>query len=367
MSKRTLYLSMITVAMVLISCDKDDDPDEIVFGAPTISITGPSGSGTSSEAVVGTAVTFEVNVTAEAGLSRVSLNEDVIKSYDGTSTSDTFDHEFTVPDQDELITLSFSVVDTEGEEVTSGSFTVTPIPAGFAILDLEGSSVGSFEYKRYQSWDSRIIQAFGVDTEVTSEATVEVVNQQGTLEYAAAAPGGFTALKLTKSPPDSMSSWGGWTHLVFNLKNTLPEEEVSALPLFGTDSVEISAGTKVLTLDVYFDTTKDTVGWEYFTSLDPLYGSEPSQGYNFNLALATYAEGSIGFDGDGYYMAYQKYLSEPNKWVTLTFDMPDMARLGNLDDVSAGSIDCVIIRPGPGYGDTTNPIYIRNLKIVDKD
>ena len=127
----------------------------------------------------------------------------------------------------------------------------------------------------------------------------------------------------------------------------------------------------MISLEAYYDDTVEPgFGWSELISQPEPWNSDPSQGYKIDLALVDYEiltqEGisQVYTTQGGYYVAYSEYITAPNTWVTLTFDTKDAERF---ESFTAAQVTGLVIVPAAGYDQSANPLYIRNLKIVEAD
>lgn len=374
--KKFNYLFFLTAFVALFTACQDDGgdtPPEPDYAAPTITVTAPDlGADNELTPTVGETVTFTLSVAAEAGLSEVSMNGTTVKTYLANETEDQISVDYTVANE-EVAELVFTVEDAEQETASTNTITITPVPAedpSYVLLDLGGQSTGE-EAKEVVGWDQRTLYFLDVATPHTTSATVEVAASQARLSFAQPNPeGSGKVLQIVKQPMEGFDNWGGWVNVIFNLNNPIPQEEVLALPQYDMDANELTPGTKVIKVDVYYDDTVDPdYSWEDVISATDVWNADPSQGYKVDLTLANYelhANTESGYDNNGYYISYSAYIPEPNKWVTLTFDMVDEGRVGNFYSVEASEVDAINLKPAPGYsGDDENPLYVKNIRIED--
>lgn len=387
-NKLTLIALMLG-SQFIISCD-GEDPDP-TFAEPTISVTVPEGGLTPE---VGSTVTLTIELKAEAGLSGLYLNDVSIKSFAGTETTATVTNDQLIGNEDPK-TLIFKVEDAKGKQIIAATITLNPEPGidlGFLLVDFAGTSSGN-EQKSVVSWDNRTKWTMSVSGEIGTSATLENVAGQGkVLQFASNNPDPneeAKVLKYTKSDGEtSGGNWGGWTNLVIGLSDVVPAAEISALPTYDKTNLALIPGTKVVAMDVYYDATVDQdFTWNNLKGFTGVWNSDPSQGLKIDLTLGSYAvHGTLeeAYDKKGYYISYSGYVSEPNKWVTVYFDLLDAGRTAFFYDnrdgdntsgsISADMVDCFNLKVSPGYdgvsgGDKidTNPIYFRNLRIVDAE
>lgn len=361
-------LSM-AAGLMLFNTGCDKEPPEEEFDLPTITITSPVPSGKK----VGETLTFTIGVTADAGLSTVSLDGTTIKTYSGTDTADILDYEYLALEEGSF-TLTFTVEDALSETASDDiTFTIEPgEDLGYLLLDFAGASTAS-EEKIIVDWDVRTLYTFNVTGSHGTSATAEVVNSQAELSFAVNNPVAeqtSKVLKIVKDVPEGFDVWTGWAHVIFNLKSVIPQETVEALPTWDAVNSELLPGSKVIKMDVYYDATVDpTYTWETLLELPAPWSSDPSRGYKIDMALGSYdpmGTTNGGHDGN-FYIGYEAYLDTPNTWVTLTFDAPAEGRSNQFNGTTSDAVDCIKLLPSPGYRDTTdiNPLYLKNLRIVD--
>ena len=378
-----LYMILGVSLMWVTSCD-DDDPEEITFADPTIEITAPADL-TGLQALVASPITFTLSVTAEAGLSSVSLDGSSIKTYSQGETSDTFDYEYTASENG-TVNLVFTVEDAQGTTTASSSVALEAVgDVGFLLADFggeEGSSVALSSIDP-DHWDSdRVITTFDVSGSLTSSATFENVNNQFTIQTGINNPDSDAALefqgktmKVVKDP----AGWGtaGWSHIMINFGTTLDQATVESLPLLNSDKTGLTTGTKVVEIDVYYDDSgvsfADMTGENPTVGEDAPFGSDRTKGYSFFFMLTKHEDHRLNPDGSGMYLGYKEYLTEANVWTTLRFDELYLESVENFFDgvnenaASSDEVNGVKIIAGGGYGDgqSANAIYFRNLRIVD--
>ncbi len=373
-------LLVTVIGLVLFaSCNKDNGEDPVLeFDAPTITITSPDIPDEGLITEVGATTTFSISVAAEAGLSTIKLNDDIFKTYTGTEKEGNITHDF-LPLESGVVTLSFEVEDALGK-TASVSVTVTVeegIDLGYLLIDFAGA-LTSTEDKVITDWDERKLFTFGVSGSHSSSATAEVANLQAILSFAQDNPSKDNlakVLKVEKVITDTdIDNWGGWAHIIFNLGSAIHADTINALPVWNAVSSTTTPGTKIVQIDAYYDATVDTkFTWDSLSTLEDIWNADPTQGYKVDLQLGSYDPMGItegGYDG-AFYMGYYSYIPEPNKWVTLSFELIDEGRTSSMYGVSADApeadaIDCVKIIPSPGYSaQDANPLYFKNLRIVD--
>ena len=141
----------------------------------------------------------------------------------------------------------------------------------------------------------------------------------------------------------------------------------------------LTAGTKYVEVDVYYADSEavpfsDMTGDNVMIGDNPAFGSDKTKGYSFFLMLTKHEDHRLNPDGSGMYIAYRKYITAANQWITLRFDEFYVENAGNnypASETSAGpdEVNGIKIIAGGGYGDgqSENTIYFRNLRIVDAE
>ncbi len=361
---------------------------------PTITTALPDGADTP---FVGTTVMITLNLAAEAGLSTLYLDDNSINTFTGTETEATIVHEQFIGSEDP-IELVFSIEDALGIKATAATVTLNPVenPAiGFLLVDFSGTSSGN-DTKEVASWDTRTIWTMGISGKIGSTATIENVAGQGKVaQFAATNPDPNETNKVLKYTKDqgatSSGAWGGWTNFIIGLESAVPTEETSELAKYDSASNTLVAGSRVVAVDVYYDATVDQdFTWSdiaTFEDAGDIWNSDVTKGLKIDAVLGSYeihANNEVGYDNQGYYISYSGYVPEPNKWVTVKFNLLDEGRTAffydnrNEDNTSSSvgpdMVDCINLKVSPGYdassggdGIDTNPIYFRNLRIINAE
>lgn len=367
--------------LFLSSCNKDNGEDPVPeYAVPTITISSPDIPANGLQTEVGTTTSFSISIAAEAGLSTVKIDDDVIKTYNGTETTDNLTYDY-LPLEAGNNTLIFTVEDAMGETASANVLVIVEegIDLGYLLLDFAGKLTSTSD-KTVVDWDIRKVFTFDVTGSHGSSATAEVVNVQAQMYFNQTNPSAEDNTKVVKIEKvitdTTRDNWGGWAHIIFNLGSVVPADTVLKLPTWDNTGSITVAGTKVIQVDAYYDATVDAnFTWDSLSALLDIWNADPSLGYKVDLALASYDPMGIaesGHDGS-FYIGYYAYINEPNKWVTLTFEKVDEGRTGNMygqatDAPGPDAIDCIKILPSPGYVSVdANPLYLKNLRIVDVD
>ncbi len=381
---KSFYKLMILAFFMLFaqSCEEDEGSDALPeFDPPTITILSPDITNGELAPTVGETVTFDLSYTAPAGLSQVFVNETSIKKYDGSDQEATISYEYLVQNENPKEFI-FTIEDAYGTKTSTSTVKIVPVPGedlGFILLDFAGQSTAS-EDKEIVDWDIRKVTTFRASGSLVNTASVEVVHSQAQIFFAQANPeeNGARVQKIIKQPASGFDNWGGWAHIIYNLKDIVPLDLIEALPQWDATESKLVKGTKVIKVDAYYDATVNPdFSWTDLLALTEVYNANPSLGYKIDLSLANYTKHATvegGHDASGFYIGYSAYIPEPNKWVTLTFEMIDEGRVGNFfasGNAAAAlptEIDCIDIKPSPGYRAVdTNPLYFKNLRIVDAE
>lgn len=119
---RLLSGSLTLLALVfLAACNNDDADDPIVFDAPTLAVVVDN-----NQPFQGDVITFNITASADAGLSSVTLNGEVIKEYSDEATTDEFTHEVTIAEDAAVGPVAFDFVVTDAQvEAESDDFSVS--------------------------------------------------------------------------------------------------------------------------------------------------------------------------------------------------------------------------------------------------
>lgn len=383
---KTMAAMLAMIVMVsFISCSTDDDGP--TFADPTIEIVSPEDL-TNLQALVASPITFTISVAAEAGLSSVALDGASIKTYSQGETADSFDYEY-IPTENGVVNLTFTVEDSRGTTIDSESVALEGVgDPGFLLADFAGDAGSSVTLSSIDPdhWDAdRTITNFDVNGNLTSAATFENVNNQFTMTTGSDNPDTNAELvyqgktmRVEKNP----AAWGtaGWSHIMVDFGTNIDQAMIEALPQMNAEMNGLTEGTKYVEIDVYYQDSdalpfSDMVGENVAVGDNPAFGSDKTQGYSFFFMLTRHEDHRLNPDGSGMYIAYRKYITEANKWITLRFDEFYLENAGNNfgsgneNAAGPGEVDGAKIIAGGGYGDgqSSNAIYFRNLRIVDAD
>jgi hypothetical protein len=375
------------VLMMIASCGDSDDPIVETFANPTIEITSPTDL-SGLQALIASPISFTILVEAEAALSSVSLNGTSIKTYSQGETNNSFDYEYT-PSEKGKVNLVFVVEDSKGTTTESEIIEVEGVgDRGFLLADFGGEEGSSIALSSIDPdhWDAdRTITTFAVNGNLVESATFENVNNQFTIEAGVANPNAEAALEFqgkTMKVQKNPAGWGtaGWSHIMFDFGTVIDQSMVEALPQLNGTMDGLITGTKYVEIDVYYADSEglpfaDMWGSDVAIGDNPAFGSDKTKGYSFFLMLTNHAAHRLNPDGDGMFIGYEEYLTEANVWTTIRFDELYLESVGNFfgsgnaNAATSDVIDGVKIVAGGGYGDgqSSNAIYFRNLRIVDKD
>jgi hypothetical protein len=379
---KTLLFAAMASLVCFSACDSGEDP-EATFAEPTIAITSPTDL-TSLEVLVGSPLNFTLKLVAEAGLSSVSVNGANAKTYTGTEKEATLEYEF-IPTENGTVKVIFTVEDAKGKTTSTPEISVSVVgDLGLLLVDFGGTEGASTTLSTIDAtyWDgTRNIVSFGLSSGITTKATYEVVGNQFAVKVGAANPSTAApleyqgkAMKVVKQPAD----WGvaGWGHLILDFDKPIGKADVEALPQVNTELTGLTAGTKVLKMDVYYDDTQDANNtFSLLKTRTDVWNADPTIGITIDISLVKVDVHRFNHDGAGMYIGYQGYITKANEWQTITFNALDLGRVGNFlaagdagkVSPASGEVDGVRIIAGGGYGDgsSANAYYFRNLRIVD--
>ena len=153
-----------------------------------------------------------------------------------------------------------------------------------------------------------------------------------------------------------------------------------SLPKMNETADGLTTGSKYVEIDVYYQDSEalsfaDMVGEDVNIGDNPAFGSDKSEVYSLLLMMTKHEDHRLNQDGAGMYIGYRKYITEPNKWITIRFDEFYIENAGNnfgsdnADAAGPDEVNGVKIIAGGGYGDgqSENAIYFKNLRIVDAE
>ena len=364
---RLLIIFIIAGGLIgLNGCEDEPEPTREPrldsYSLPAINIKSPDIPAGGLTAPVGGTVNFTLSLNAPAGIDQVLLNGTEIMKYGNGQLIIDYVYPYIVPDMDS-VELQFSVTDEDGFTDEANPIMVYPekgFPAEFIAIDFGGSLTNSW-IENVGGWDDRTFYEFGILGDHVSSSVLSIVGDQGTVTLDSDNPDGEgKVMKLYKNP----NEWGGYTYLIYDFGVPFPQELIE----------EVEDSSRVIQIDVYYDETEDPDYSLEDATNTATWGIDAGNGMNFTILLCNYELHYANHDGAGIFMAKESYLTEGNTWVTLTFDLPSGQR-SVTGDVTGGQIDCIDVRPSPGYNDSAfgnkpydnNPYYFRNLRFVQID
>ena len=325
-----LILTLFVFVLVVVSCGDDDEPT-VTFANPTITITSPSDlSGLT--AVIGSPISFTLEVSAEAGLSSLSLNGMNIKTYTGQEITDAFEYTFTSSESGAL-SLVFVVTDAEGTSTESDAVALIVEEGATRILDFGGETTG-MTFTQNADCDGQeqtgSAQPARVATEFESVGITTTPTYEASNDWYRTAEGEESAMSLVftagqdNPDPNAAEEFQGstmayskkyarwsWDRSIISLDNMLDVEDVDALPQINSDLNGLTEGTKVIKLDAYYMDTQEA-------PFDSVKVEEA--GYRLDIILVDYNVHKCNHDGSGMYIGYSAYITSANTWETITFD-----------------------------------------------
>ncbi|MBN1185951.1 MAG: hypothetical protein JXB49_26960 [Bacteroidales bacterium] len=386
-----LLAGLAILAILPTGCKKDDDDDkEEEKIVPTITLLSPTLSSTREiTPSVGDVVVFKIAVHADNGLSEVTLNDERIAAY-FEETDDTLEYQTLIRTDDDII-MDFEVIDATSASASLDAITINPLAGedlGLLLIDFGGKMTAKAPWEGNTSyaddWDKRTVYTFDIVSDVSDEAITQIANDEATITFKADNPEGegkvFEMVKTAYYDTlggQCQNPWGsGWVHQMIDLGANIPQATVEG----------VAANTKVIKMDVYYDATvTNTFIMDSIITLADRYGSQPwgadvTQGFLIVCILANtdkHMELQKSYDNDGYFISMKGYFTVQNQWTTVEFDMVDTDRSTKWDETNAAralsnEVDMVHFIVSGGYEGVTgnkpnlNPIYFKNLRIVDK-
>lgn len=361
---KLLIIIFTTTCIILVQgCETTPEPTRESrldsYPAPTIELISPEIPIEGISAPAGGIINFKLRINAPAGIQQVLLNGvEVMKFGNGQLIID-YTYAYVVPAIDS-IELTFSVSDEDGQSDVADPVMVRPeigFPDNYEVLDFGGTLSNSWN-ETVGGWDNnRVFYEFPIVSDHVSSCVVSIVGNQGTITFDEANPDGEgTVMKVYKNPND----WGGYTYMIFDFGLSFPQELID----------EIIDSIRIIQVDVYYDETVDPDYSLQDATNTATWGISAGKGMNFTLLLCNYDSHFAAHDNGGIFLAKEAYLTEANQWVTLSFILPSGQR-SSTGDVTSDMVDCVDIRPSPGYNDAAfsptlkpldnNPYYFRNL------
>lgn len=353
MKKNLVYLfAMILLpAAILISCNDDDGPTP---PALDIEISPLATSALPGE-------TIEYTIKVQGDLQSVTLNNDVIKSYEKGTFDDEFTYTYTYPSNAAAdAELRFSVIDQKNQtlgitalvgyimpDYTLADFSIKIADEAMWSDHWEGDDLNPIPGATYNGGDA------SPSMYVTSRGGFADNNW----DFAADLPDEGTGLMMTRlsiREDGGGTAWGGYMIPVFGWYGegmTKPSSQQLDL---------VKANLRVVAIDVYYQT--DAASPKSFEDL-----SEPGKGVKFQFRLGNLAKYKASSDAAGWFIAKEAFVAEPNKWTTLYFNADDEEELANLTmDGASNEIDFAWFIPAMGQDHwDSHKIFLKNFRITN--
>jgi hypothetical protein len=355
MKKNLVYLfAMILIpAAFLMSCNEDDGPTP---PALDIEISPLAISALPGE-------TIEYTIKVQGDLQSVTLNNDVIKSYEKGTFDDEFTYTYTYPSNATAdAELRFSVIDQKNQTLGITAL-VGYIMPDYTLADF--SIKISDEAKWGDWWEGEAINPTPGATYNGghSSPSMYVTSRGGFADhnwnFAATLPGGGTGLMMTRlsiREDEGGTAWGGYMIPVFGWYGEgMAKPSSQQLDL-------VKANLRVIAIDAYYET--DANSPKSFNEL-----SVAGKGVKFQLRLGNLAKYKASSDKGGWFIAKEAFVAEPNKWITLYFNADDVEELAGLTmDGLSNEIDFAWFIPAMGQDHwDSHKIFLKNFRITNAE
>ena len=349
-----LFVMVFVPAVIFMSCNKDDGPTP---PALDIEISPLATSALPGE-------TIEYTIRVQGDLESVTLNNDVIKSYEKGTFEDEFTYTFTYPSNAAAdAELRFSVIDQKNQTLGITAL-VGYIMPDYLLADFSNKIADEALWSDWWEGDDLNPTPGATYAGVDGASSMFVTCRGGYADenwnFAANLPDGGTGLMMTRlsiREEGGGSAWGGWMIPVFGWYG-----EDRAKP--SSQQLDLAkAGLRVIAIDVYYET--DPASPRSFSDL-----SDADKGVNIQLRLGNLVKYKAGGNGEpeGWFMIKKAWIPEPNKWVTVYFDLDDDKEIENkVMNASSNEVDFAWFLPAGGHEWDSNKIYLKNYRITNAE
>lgn len=345
--KKINTLLIIFFTCVLASCNNTEPTYETRPenpSVPTIAIEGQEElfeNGTT--AMVEADVTFKISVAAEAGLTKLLLNDEPVLNFTYGQLKQTFDYKFKMPDVEET-TLIFSVCDELEQKTTLSPIKVKAqgrIASDFLLADMGGEFVETQteiplpQHPAASTIQQKINIMSGIEENYFAYLRMywdSKINDTFSFAQTDPAGGEEKCMKITKQ--------GTALNMQIRFDKTIPSALMDG----------ISTGDRKLVMDVYIDSEE-----------------VPTANNNFVVMYAKFDK----YYNDKYGMLNgvisQWNFTQENlkKWTEAVFDLTTIGNTGNGNYITISDVDMLVIKPT--MNNQHGPYYIKNIRIVKAD
>lgn len=347
--KKINTLLIIFFTCVLASCNNTEPTYETRPenpSVPTITIEGQEElfeNGTT--AMVEADVTFKISVAAEAGLTKLLLNDEPVLNFTYGQLKQTFDYKFKMPDVEET-TLIFSVCDELEQKTTLSPIKVKAqgrIASDFLLADMGGELVETQteiplpQHPAASTIQQKINIMSGIEENDFAylrmywDAAKDNIYKTFTFAQTDPAGGEETCMKIAKQA------------VALNMQIRFDKTVPSAL----MDG--ISTGDRKLVMDIYIDS------------------DDVPANNNFVVVYAKFDNYKNDASGMLNKVISQWNFTQDNlkKWTEAVFDLTTTGNTGNGNYITTSDVDMLVIKPT--MNNLHGPYYIKNIRIVKSD
>lgn len=340
-------LLIVFFTCVLASCNNTEPTYETRPenpSAPTITIEGQEElfkNGTT--AMVESDVTFKISVAAEAGLTKLLLNDEPVLNFTYGQLKQTFDYKFKMPDVEET-TLIFSVCDELEQKTTLSPIKVKAqgrIASDFLLADMGGEFVETQteiplpQHPAASTIQQKINITSGIEDNDFAYLRMywdSKINDTFSFAQTDPAGGEEKCMKITKQ--------GVALNMQIRFDKTIPSALMDG----------ISTGDRKLVMDIYIDSEE-----------------VPTANNNFVVVYANFDKYMNDQKGMLNKIISQWDFTQDNlkRWTEAVFDLTTIGNTGNGNYITTSDVDMLVIKPT--MNSQHGPYYIKNVRIVKSD
>lgn len=349
--KKINTLLIIFFTCVLASCNNTEPTYETRpenHSVPTITIEGQEElfeNGTT--AMVEADVTFKISVAAEAGLTKLLLNDEPVLNFTYGQLKQTFDYKFKMPDVEET-TLIFSVCDELEQKTTLSPIKVKAqgrIASDFLLADMGGELVETQnniplpQQPGASTIQKKIKITSGIEGNDFAYLRMlwdvkngdNIIDKTFTFAQNDPTGGEDKCMKITKQ--------GSGLNMQIRFDQTIPSALMDG----------VSTGDRKLVMDIYIDSNEvpATNNFVVFYAKFDKYLNDKGGMLNKIISQWNFTQDNL------------------KKWTEAVFDLTTVGNTGNGNYITTSDVDMLVIKPT--MNSQHGPYYIKNIRIVKAD
>lgn len=339
------FLILLVFLVLLCSCSKIEPTHEVrpdTYPNPLLTVENQDEIISNGiEAMVEGQVTFKFTAQSEAGLVRLVLNGETVRTFTYGQLYEEFNYNFLLPDVPEVI-LNFAIIDEQDKIASLPPITVKAkgrLPDVVLIADMQGEFIEQQNVPLpAHSAASKFQDVIAVESDIEGLTHAyprylwsNQTGSTGIFAYHQADPAGGSehSMKITK-PLTAFN-------MQIRFGTTIPEVLIS----------DLASGKRELQMDIYIENgtmpSSDNSFVVFFANFN-LYRNDTSGMYDL-VNVWTFSNDNL------------------NKWSSASFERTPTGNTGGAK-ITADQVDMLVIKPT--MNQDHGPYYIKNIRIVKK-